>query len=162
MGQIIRVLSVDDHPILREGIAALIQREQDMELIAEVTSGQEAVTAYVQHRPDVTLMDLQMNGMNGMDAIHAIRAIDNSARIVVLTTFCTAAKAAQAFQEGASAFMSKESLRFELATTVRTVHAGHRWMPPDLAADILCQMHRDNLSAPSLAHSLKHFHPAGS
>src|ERR1700683_785643 len=132
----IRVLAVDDHPLLREGIAAVIDGEDDIELVAEATTGQEAIELFRTHRPDVTLMDLQMPGMNGIEAITAIRSEFASARFIVLTTYQGDVQALRALKAGASAYLLKNMLRKELLDTIRAVHAGRRRIPPEIAAEL--------------------------
>jgi DNA-binding NarL/FixJ family response regulator len=132
----IRVLTVDDHPLLREGIAAVIEGQPDIELVAEATSGTEAVESFREHRPDVTLMDLQMPEMNGIDAIEVIRGEFPNARIVVLTTYRGDAQAVAALKAGASGYLLKSMLRKDLLETIRAVHAGRRRIPPEIAAEI--------------------------
>jgi DNA-binding NarL/FixJ family response regulator len=132
----IRIFTVDDHPLLREGIAAVIERQEDMVLVGEATNGQEAVEGFRLHRPDVTLMDLQMPEMNGIDAIIAIRREFLNARIVVLTTFHGDVQALRAFKAGASGYLLKGMLRKELVDTIRTVHAGRRRIPPEVATEL--------------------------
>jgi DNA-binding NarL/FixJ family response regulator len=132
----IRVLTVDDHPLLREGIAAVIERQPDMQLVGEATNGREAVQRFREHRPDVTLMDLQMPEMGGVDAIAAIRAEFSRARIVVLTTYRGDAQALSAFRAGACGYLLKSMLRKELVETIRAVHAGRRRIPPEIAAEL--------------------------
>ena len=134
--KVIRVLSVDDHALLREGIAGLVGCESDMELVAEAANGREAVEAFRKHRPDVTLMDLQMPEMNGLDAIGAIRAEFPDARIVVLTTYAGDVQIVRALKAGARGYLLKGLLRKELLETIRAVHAGQKRLPPEVAGEI--------------------------
>jgi DNA-binding NarL/FixJ family response regulator len=133
---VIRVLSVDDHPLFREGIAALIGNQADMKLMAEACNGREALECFRNHRPDITLMDLQMPEMSGIDAISAIRAEFPEARIIVLTTHAGDVQVSRALKAGARAYLLKGSLRKELLETIRAVHAGHRRLSPEVAAEI--------------------------
>jgi DNA-binding NarL/FixJ family response regulator len=133
---VIRVLAVDDHPLLREGIAALISGEEDMELIGEASNGREALDLFRKFRPDVTLMDLQMPEMNGMDAIGAIRGEFPGARIIVLTTQPGDVQVSRALKAGARAYLLKGMLRKELLDTIRAVHAGQKRLSSEAAAEI--------------------------
>jgi DNA-binding NarL/FixJ family response regulator len=132
----IRVLAVDDHALLREGIAALIRKQSEMELVAEGSNGREAIELFRRHRPDVTLMDLQMPEMSGIDAISAIRGEFPEARIVVLTTWAGDAQVVRALKAGARAYLLKGLLRKELIETIRAVHAGQKRLTPEVAAEI--------------------------
>jgi DNA-binding NarL/FixJ family response regulator len=132
----ITVLTVDDHPLLRSGIAAVIQGEEDILLVGEATNGQEAIEAYRTHRPDVTLMDLQMPVMNGIEAILAIRREFPASRFVVLTTYDGDAQALRALKAGASGYLLKGMLREELVNTIRNTYAGRRCIPPEIAAGL--------------------------
>jgi DNA-binding NarL/FixJ family response regulator len=142
----IRIFTVDDHPLMREGIAAVIERQEDMVLVGEATNGREAIEGFRLHRPDVTLMDLQMPEMSGIDAIIAIRREFSSARVVVLTTFQGDVQALRAFKAGASGYLLKNMLRKELVDTIRTVHAGRRRIPPEVAAELAEHVIDDELS----------------
>lgn len=132
----IRVLCVDDHPLLREGIAAAINGEPDMELVAEASSGREAIGAYRTHQPDITLMDLQMGDINGTDALIAIRREFPEARIIILTMYSGDAQALRALRAGAAGYLLKGMLRKQLAEVIRSVHAGKRYIPPEIASAI--------------------------
>ncbi|WFC40723.1 response regulator transcription factor [Pseudoxanthomonas sp. SE1] len=132
----IRILTVDDHPLLREGIAAVIEGQSDMQLVGEAANGLEALQVFRDCRPDVTLMDLQMPEMDGVDAIGAIHREFPEARIVVLTTYQGDAQALRAFKAGASGYLLKSMLRRELVDTIRSVHAGRRRIPPEIATGI--------------------------
>ncbi len=133
MTKLIRVLSVDDHPLMRDGVAHAISRHEDMELVAEAKDGHEALTAYREHRPDITLMDLQMPGMNGIEAIQTIRAEFPDARIIVLTTYSGDVQAARALQAGAAGYLLKSMLRTELIDTIRAVAKGMKRVPTQIA-----------------------------
>jgi len=143
----IRILCVDDHQLLREGIAAVVEGQPDMKLVGEATSGQEAIESFRRQRPDVTLMDLRMPDMNGIEAITAIRAEFPTARIIVLTTYAGDALAVEALRAGASGYLLKSLLRKELLETIRAVHAGKRRIPPEVAAEIAQHAADDALTA---------------
>ena len=132
----IRVLAADDHEIVREGIVNLIETQSDIQLIAEASDGREAVEQFRKHRPDVTLMDLQMPTMSGIDAIHAICSEFPDARVIVLTTYAGDAQVKRALQAGAHGYLLKGLLRKELLDTIRAVHSGRKRMSPEIAADI--------------------------
>src|SRR5215467_12270833 len=132
----IRILTVDDHPLLREGIAALISNQPDMELIGEASSGSEAIQQFRKHRPDVTLMDLRLPDMSGIDAMIAIRAEFPDARFVMLTTFEGDIQIQRALQTGARAYLLKSSPPKELMETIRQVHAGKKRIPPEIASQL--------------------------
>lgn len=133
---LIRILTVDDHPLLRNGIASLVNAESDMKLIAEATSGQQAMEQFRLHRPDVTLMDLQMPDMNGAEAIMRIQDEFPDARIIVLTTYSGDARVLKALKAGARAYLLKGQVHRELLETIRAVHAGRKRIPPDIAAEL--------------------------
>jgi len=139
----IRVLSVDDHPMLREGIAAVLQGETDMVIVAEASNGVEAIEQYRKHLPDVTLMDLQMPQLGGVETIVAIRKDFPEARIIVLTTYSGDAQALRALKAGAAGYMLKNMLRKELLETIRAVHAGKKRVPPEIAVKI-AEFHADD------------------
>jgi len=143
----IRVLSVDDHALLRDGIAALITNQSDMQLVAEASNGREAIELFRKHRPDITLMDLQMPDMGGIDAMSAIRAEFPEARIIVLTTYAGDVQVFRALKAGAKGFLLKGLLRKELLDTIRAVHAGHKRLPPEIAAEIAEHATDENLTA---------------
>jgi len=132
----IRILIVDDHPLLREGIAALVGGQTDMTLVAQCSNGREAVPAFRTHRPDVTLMDLQMPEMGGVDAIGAIRGEFPDARIVVLTTYSGDVQVVRALQAGARAYLLKNMVHKELLDTIRAVHAGKKMMSPEASYEL--------------------------
>ena len=132
----IRVLAVDDHPLLRDGIAALLGSEEDMELIGEASNGREALELFRKYQPNITLMDLQMPDMNGIDAIGAIRGEFPEARIIVLTTHPGDVQVSRALKAGARAYLMKGELRKELLETIRAVHAGQKRLSPEIAAEI--------------------------
>lgn len=140
----IRVLTVDDHPLLRDGITAVLHGQPDMVLAGEANSGAEAVAQYRALRPDVTLMDVQMPGMNGIEAIAAIRAEFPDARIIVLTTYEGDVLASRAIKAGAAGYLLKGMLRKELLDTIRAVHAGKRRIPAEIAVE-LAQHHADDV-----------------
>jgi DNA-binding NarL/FixJ family response regulator len=142
----ISVLSVDDHPLLREGVATLIANQTDMRLVAEASDGHEAVEAFRRHRPDVTLMDLQMPQMSGIDAMIIIRSECPHARVIVLTTYGGDALARRALQAGAQAYVLKSLVRKDLLNTIRTVHAGQRRVDPEIAAQLAEHTADDTLS----------------
>ena len=132
----ITVLAVDDHPLLRDGIATALSNEPDMKLIAEAADGRAGIEAYRKFRPDVTLMDLQMPGMGGLEALHIIRQEDPNARVLVLTTYKGDAQVLSALKSGASGFLLKGTLRKELREAIRAVHAGQRVIPPEVAMEL--------------------------
>lgn len=132
----IRVLTVDDHPLLREGIGAVVGRQADMAVVGEAANGIEAVRQWRLLQPDVTLMDLQMPDMDGMQALSAIRAEAPQARIIVLTTYRGDALAWRALKAGAVGYLLKSSLRADLLQALRAVHAGGRWVPADIAIEL--------------------------
>ena len=142
----IRVLVVDDHPLMREGIASAIEAEQDLALVATATNGDEAIAAFRQHRPDVTLMDLQMPKTNGIDAIKSILAEFPGARIVVLTTYQYDTQAIAALRAGAAGYLLKNMLRKELIEAIRAVHSGRRRISAEIAAEIAEHAIEDALS----------------
>jgi DNA-binding NarL/FixJ family response regulator len=133
---VIRVLAVDDHPLLRDGIAALIGGEEDLELIGEASNGREALELFRKHQPDITLMDVQMPEMNGIDAIGAIRSEFPEARIIVLTTHPGDVQVSRALKAGARAYLMKGELRKELLDTIRAVHAGQKRLSSEIAVEI--------------------------
>ncbi|HYP08350.1 MAG TPA: response regulator transcription factor [Bryobacteraceae bacterium] len=132
----IRVLFADDHPLLREGIAALLGDLPDIQLVAEAATGREAIELFRAHRPDVTLMDLQLPDMSGVDAISVIRDEDPTARIVVLTTYGGDVQVARALKAGARAYLLKGVPRKEVIDTIRAVHAGQKRLSAEIAAEI--------------------------
>jgi DNA-binding NarL/FixJ family response regulator len=133
---LIRILAVDDHPILRKGLAALVNSEPDLKLIAEASNGKEAIAAFRAHQPDITLMDLQMPGLDGIQAIGAIRSEFPDARIIVLTTYSGDVQVVHALKAGARAYVLKGHVLDELLDTIRAVHAGKKRIPPDVAAEL--------------------------
>ncbi|HUB90219.1 MAG TPA: response regulator transcription factor [Dyella sp.] len=142
----IRVMVVDDHPLFREGVAAVLEAQDDMALVAEAVNGEEAIVCFRKHRPDVTLMDLQMAGMGGFDAIRSIIGEFPQARIVVLTTYRGDMQATRALKAGAAGYLLKSTLRKELLQTIRQVHEGHRHIPSDVARAIAEHVGDDVLS----------------
>jgi two-component system, NarL family, response regulator len=142
----IRILTVDDHPLLRAGIAGLIADEPDMRLVAEAENGRHAVELFDRHRPDVTLMDLQMPEMDGLDAIETIRQRHPDARIVVLTTYPGDAQVLRAIKAGACGYLLKSTLRKELLSTIRSVHAGKKALSPEVTYDVVEHVGNEPLS----------------
>ena len=132
----IRIMVVDDHPLLRDGIAALLAGQPDLELVAQASNGREAIEQFRRHAPDVTLMDLQMPEMSGIDAIVAIREASPDARVIVLTTYSGDVQVLRALKAGARAYLLKNLLHKELLTTIRSVHAGQKTMSPSVAAEL--------------------------
>ena len=143
----IRILVVDDHQLLREGIAAVLESQDDMALVGQAASGREAVDSFRRLRPDVTLMDLRMPEMSGIDAIAIIRAEFPNARIVVLTTYAGDAQAAAALKAGASGYLLKNLVRKDLIETIRAVHSGKRRVPAEIAMGIAEHVADDALTA---------------
>jgi DNA-binding NarL/FixJ family response regulator len=143
----IRIALVDDHPILRQGIAALISDQPDLLLVGQASNGLEAIEQFRLHRPDVMLMDLQMPGMNGIDAMSAIRGEFPDARFVVLTTYTGDVQIVRALKAGARAYLLKSLLHRELLDTIRSVHAGNKRIPPEIAAELADHAADDQLTA---------------
>ena len=133
---VIRILAVDDHALLGDGITALVSGQPDMKVVAEGANGREAIQQFRAHRPDITIMDLQMPEMNGLDAIVAIRGEFPGARIIVLTTYAGDVQALRALQAGAHAYMLKNHVHKELLETIRAVHGGRKTMSPQVSFDI--------------------------
>jgi DNA-binding NarL/FixJ family response regulator len=147
---VIRILSVDDHALLRDGIAAVFAGQEDMTLVGQASNGREAIESFRRLRPDVTLMDLRMPDMNGIEAITAIRAEFPNARIVVLTTYKGDAQAAAALKAGAVGYLLKSLVRKELLDTVRAVHAGKRRILAEIATEIAAHVADDALTGREL------------
>ena len=142
----IKVLAVDDHPVVREGIGAILAREPDIALVAEAENGREAIEYFRTHRPDVTLMDLQMPLMSGLDAMIEIREEFPSARVIVLTTYQGDIQALRAIKAGAAGSLLKTMVRKELAGAIRSVHAGKRHIPAEIASELGAHVADDALS----------------
>ena len=140
------ILTVDDHPLVREGIAAVIHGEEDMLIIGEASNGREAIEAFRSRRPDITLMDLQMPDLNGIDAIARIRREHPQARIIVLTTYEGDALARRALKAGASGYILKNMIRKELLEAIRVVHAGRKYIPAKVASELAEHFVEDELS----------------
>ena len=148
---LIRILSVDDHPLLREGIAALIATQSDMKLVAEASTGREALEQFRKHRPDLTLMDLQMPDMNGVESMIAICSEFPEARIIVLTTYNGDVQILRALKAGARGYLLKGLLRKELLETIRAVHSGQKRIPAEVASQLADHAIDDTLTAREVA-----------
>ena len=146
----IRILTADDHGLLRQGIGALLDAEPDMELVAEASSGREAIEQFRRHRPDITLMDLQMPDMSGIEAILAIRGEFPEARIIVLTTYAGDVQVVRALKAGARGYLLKGSGHKELPDVIRAVYAGQKRVPPEVAAELALHTAEDQLTAREL------------
>jgi DNA-binding NarL/FixJ family response regulator len=142
----IRVFSVDDHPLLREGIAAIINNQPDMQVIGQAANGKDAVQEFKKHQPDVTLMDLRLPDMSGIDAMIAIRAEYPEARIILLTTFEGDVEIKRALEAGARGYLLKSMPPKELVEVIRQVHAGKKRIPPQLAAQLAEHMSDETLT----------------
>jgi DNA-binding NarL/FixJ family response regulator len=142
----IRVITVDDHPALRDGIASIIEHEPDMTIVGQAANGAEAVAMYEETKPDITLMDLQMPIMDGLEAITRIRATAPAARIIVLTTYEGDIQAVQALKAGASSYLLKSTLRRELLDAIRIIHSGRRYLPASVAQEIAIHSAEDSLT----------------
>jgi len=142
----IRILTVDDHPLILEGIANVIQRQPDMELVGEASDGYQAIEAFCRLKPDVTLIDLQMPGMNGIDTIIAILEKWPGARCVVLTTYAGDVQATRALKAGAKGYLLKSMLRKDLVDTIRIVHSGKNRIPAEIASELASHLTSDALS----------------
>lgn len=147
----IRVLSVDDHALLREGIATIINHQPDMVLVSQASSGNEAIQKFREHRPDVTLMDLRLPDLSGIDAMIAIRAEFPQARIIMLTTFEGDVEIQRALEAGARGYLLKNMPPSELTQAIRQVHAGKKRVPPDIAAQLAEHMSDDSLTPREVA-----------
>ena len=141
-----RILTIDDHQLIRQGISGLVATQSDMRVIAEASNGREAHHQFRTHRPDVTLMDLQMPEMNGLDAITAILGEFPGARIIVLTTYKGDAQVKGALRAGARAYVLKGNVHLELLETIRTVHEGRKKIPPEIATELAEHATEDDLS----------------
>ncbi len=146
----IRVLSVDDHPLLREGIAAIINNQSDMSVVCQAANGHEAIQRYREHRPDVTLMDLRMPELSGIDALIAIRAEFPEARIVMLTTFEGDVEIQRSLEAGARGYLLKNMPPSELVQAIRQVHAGKKRVPPEIASRLAEHMSDEDLTVREL------------
>jgi len=142
----IRILAVDDHPVVRQGIAGLVSIQPDMALIGEASDGREAIQLFRMHRPDVTLMDLQMPGMNGVDALIAIRNECPEAKIIVLTTYAGDVQIIRALKAGAQAYLLKNTLHKDLLETIRGAHAGKKALSPEVSYEIATHATDDTLT----------------
>jgi len=142
----ITILAVDDHPVLRQGIAALIAAQSDMTLVAEAANGREAIQQFRAHQPDVTLMDLQMPELNGLDAMITIRGEFPDARIIVLTTYTGDVQARRALKAGARAYLLKNSLHRQLLDTIRAVYAGRKMLSTEISFELAEHSAEDELS----------------
>jgi DNA-binding NarL/FixJ family response regulator len=144
---LIRILTVDDHALLREGIAFLVKSQHDMELIAEASDGMEAIEQFRRHRPDITLMDLRMPNLNGTEAISRIRNEFPDAKIIVLSTYGGDVQVLRAIKAGARGYIVKGHVHRELLDAIRSVHAGHKRIPPGIAAELAEHAADDQLSS---------------
>jgi len=148
--KVIRILTADDHALLRHGIAALVDIEPDMELVAQASTGREAIEQFRRHQPDITLMDLQMPDISGIEAILAIRGEFPNARIVVLTTYAGDVQVVRALKAGARGYLLKGNVHTDLLETIRAVHAGHKRVAPKVAAELAMHTAEDELTAREL------------
>jgi DNA-binding NarL/FixJ family response regulator len=142
----IRVLCVDDHPLMRVGIVAVIRHESDMDVAGEASTGREAIHLFQELQPDVTLMDLRLPDMSGIEALIAIRAQSPSARVIVLTTFEGDAEIRRALEAGAQSYLLKSLPRKQILEAIRKVHAGKRQVPPEVAAQLAEHIGNEQLS----------------
>lgn len=142
----IRIFCVDDHPLMREGIAAVIRNEPDMQLVAEASTGSEAIKEYRKYKPDVTLMDLRLPDISGIDALVAIRTEFAEARVIVLTTFEGDAEISRALEAGARGYLLKSMPRKQLVEIIRKVHSGKKHIPQEVAAQLAEYMGNETLS----------------
>jgi len=145
--RLIRILTVDDHPLLRKGIAALVNVESDMKLVAEASNGKEAIEQFRLHRPDITLMDLQMPDLDGIEAISCIHGEFNNARIIVLTTYTGDVQVVRALKAGARGYVLKGHVHRQLLETIRAVHAGQKRIPPEIAVELADHAVDDELTS---------------
>lgn len=142
----IRILIVDDHPIVRVGIGALIASSRDMQIVGQARSGEEAVALHAQHRPDITLMDLRLPGINGVQTIRQIRAQNPAARFIVLTTYDGDEDIYQAMEAGASGYLIKDMPQEVLFEAIKRVHSGGRYLPPPVSQTLASRMPDTSLS----------------
>jgi DNA-binding NarL/FixJ family response regulator len=142
----IRILAADDHALLRHGIVSLVDLEPDMELVAQAATGRDAIEQFRRHRPDITLMDLQMPDISGIEAIIAIRSEFPDARIIVLTTYAGDVQVVRALKAGARGYLLKGNVHTDLLDTIRAVHAGQKRVPPEVAAELAMHTTDDQLT----------------